>query len=269
MFREWRETFRVYACRVTRSSTPSGTPVVLRGVGLGGWMNMENFITGYPANESAMREAVGAVLGRERADAFFERLLDRFFTRRGRGVPGGAGRELRAACRSINATSKVTRDRSNGFREVSNDFAGVIELLGAHGIYSRHRSARGARLARTSTGTPTTRRTWPRSGSTRTSWSGRRRCGSSWPSRFAGNAVGGGLQPAQRAGRPDGRRRRSVARADRRRRCARSTPTTSSSWTATRTRPTSPSFGEPVENAIYACHDYARDGMAFGGPYER
>ena len=31
--------------------------------GLGGWMNMENFITGYPANESAMREAVAAVLG--------------------------------------------------------------------------------------------------------------------------------------------------------------------------------------------------------------
>ena len=28
------------------------------------------------------------------------------------------------------------------------------------------------------------------------------------------------------------------------------------------------SFGEPVENAVYACHDYARDGMAFGGPYE-
>jgi endoglucanase len=28
------------------------------------------------------------------------------------------------------------------------------------------------------------------------------------------------------------------------------------------------SFGEPVENAVYACHDYARDGMAFGGPYD-
>ena len=34
-----------------------GTPVLLRGAGLGGWMNMENFITGYPANESAMRAA--------------------------------------------------------------------------------------------------------------------------------------------------------------------------------------------------------------------
>jgi hypothetical protein len=27
-------------------------------------------------------------------------------------------------------------------------------------------------------------------------------------------------------------------------------------------------FGEPFENAVYACHDYARAGMAFGGPYD-
>ena len=75
---------------------PSGTPVILRGVGLGGWMNMENFITGYPANESAMREAVGAVLGWERADAFFERLLDRFFTAEDAAFLAGLGRQLRA-----------------------------------------------------------------------------------------------------------------------------------------------------------------------------
>ena len=30
----------------------SGQVVRLRGVGLGGWMNMENFVTGFPANES-------------------------------------------------------------------------------------------------------------------------------------------------------------------------------------------------------------------------
>src|SRR5262245_38622672 len=57
-----------------------GARVQLRGVGLGGWMNMENFITGYPANESAMRAAVARVLGAERAERFFGALLDRFFT---------------------------------------------------------------------------------------------------------------------------------------------------------------------------------------------
>ena len=46
----------------------------------GGWMNMATFSTGYPANESAMRAAVGRVLGAERAERFFDRLLDNFFS---------------------------------------------------------------------------------------------------------------------------------------------------------------------------------------------
>src|SRR5215212_3525341 len=53
--------------------------VVLRGFGLGGWMNMENFITGYPANEEAQREALRAVLGEERYEHFFDRFLKHFF----------------------------------------------------------------------------------------------------------------------------------------------------------------------------------------------
>jgi endoglucanase len=38
-----------------------GTPVPLRGVGIGGWLNMENFITGYPSTESAHRKAMRGV----------------------------------------------------------------------------------------------------------------------------------------------------------------------------------------------------------------
>jgi hypothetical protein len=37
--------------------------VHLRGFCLGGWMNMENFIIGYPGHESGMRAAVAYVLG--------------------------------------------------------------------------------------------------------------------------------------------------------------------------------------------------------------
>src|SRR5690606_34936978 len=55
-------------------------PVLLRGFGLGGWMNMENFITGYPATESQMRRAMLRTMGRDAYDAFFDRLLDVFFT---------------------------------------------------------------------------------------------------------------------------------------------------------------------------------------------
>ena len=38
----------------------AGPPVILRGFGLGGWLNMENFITGYPANEEAQRQVLRA-----------------------------------------------------------------------------------------------------------------------------------------------------------------------------------------------------------------
>src|SRR3978361_972819 len=69
----------------------SGSPVVLRGVGLGGWMNMENFITGYPATESQMRASVTAVLGSERADRFFDRLLTRFFDNEDAALLAGLG----------------------------------------------------------------------------------------------------------------------------------------------------------------------------------
>jgi endoglucanase len=56
-----------------------GTPIRFRGVCLGGWLNMENFITGYPANESMIRAAVLDVLGPEKYELFFDRLLTAFF----------------------------------------------------------------------------------------------------------------------------------------------------------------------------------------------
>ena len=56
-----------------------GRTVLLRGVGLGGWMNMENFVTGYPSTETLMREAVRGVLGEDPAELFFDRLLTSFF----------------------------------------------------------------------------------------------------------------------------------------------------------------------------------------------
>lgn len=54
-------------------------PVYLRGVNIGGWMNMENFIDGYPGSESRLRALVKERLGEEKAAFFFERFLDYFF----------------------------------------------------------------------------------------------------------------------------------------------------------------------------------------------
>lgn len=56
-----------------------GRRVMLRGIGLGGWMNMENFITGYPGNEAGWRAALRHELGEEKYELFFDRFLEHFF----------------------------------------------------------------------------------------------------------------------------------------------------------------------------------------------
>jgi endoglucanase len=53
--------------------------VRLRGVCVGGWMNMENFINGYPGDESGVRRAAAEILGPARAEFLFDRWLDYFF----------------------------------------------------------------------------------------------------------------------------------------------------------------------------------------------
>ncbi len=56
-----------------------GETVRLRGTCVGGWMNMEDFIDGYPGCESGLRATMHEVIGPARAHFFFERLLDTFF----------------------------------------------------------------------------------------------------------------------------------------------------------------------------------------------
>ena len=63
----------------TRIVDPSGDEVVLKGAGLGGMLNMENFITGYSGHEHEHRAALAEVLGQEKADFYFSRLLHHFF----------------------------------------------------------------------------------------------------------------------------------------------------------------------------------------------
>jgi hypothetical protein len=60
--------------------TPDGTQVILKGAGLGGHLNMENFITGYPGHEHEHRAALASVLGAEKAAFFFDRFLHHSFT---------------------------------------------------------------------------------------------------------------------------------------------------------------------------------------------
>jgi endoglucanase len=55
-----------------------GSPVRLRGTCVGGWMNLENFINGYPGSEHGIRRAIVNVLGPQKAHFLFSRLLDYF-----------------------------------------------------------------------------------------------------------------------------------------------------------------------------------------------
>jgi aryl-phospho-beta-D-glucosidase BglC (GH1 family) len=53
-----------------------GKALRLRGSCVGGWMNMENFINGYPGSESGMRAALADVIGQGKAEFFLGRMLD-------------------------------------------------------------------------------------------------------------------------------------------------------------------------------------------------
>lgn len=66
---------RVKDCEIVNGR---GEVVRLRGFCLGGWMNLENFIIGYPAHESGIRAALVKVLGEPKARFFFERFLHYF-----------------------------------------------------------------------------------------------------------------------------------------------------------------------------------------------
>lgn len=54
-------------------------PFKLRGTCVGGWMNMEEFINGYPGAEHQLRATMAARLGAAKTDFFFERMMDYFF----------------------------------------------------------------------------------------------------------------------------------------------------------------------------------------------
>jgi endoglucanase len=62
-----------------RIVTADGRPVLLRGTCVGGWMNMEEFINGYPGSEHGVRAIMAGQLGAETAQFFFDRMLDYFF----------------------------------------------------------------------------------------------------------------------------------------------------------------------------------------------
>lgn len=58
----------------------SGNQVLLRGPSLGGWMNLENFINGYPGIEASLRHTFKTIAGPEKTEFYFQRMRQHFFT---------------------------------------------------------------------------------------------------------------------------------------------------------------------------------------------
>lgn len=114
--------------------TRGGTPVKLHGIGLGGWLNMENFIVGFPATESLNRQAVRQVLGAELADLFFERFLDQFFTDEDAAAIAQCGFNvvrLPVHYRHLEDDGRPFELKQSGLRRLDR----AVEACARHGVY--------------------------------------------------------------------------------------------------------------------------------------
>src|SRR5690606_41847688 len=110
------------------------TPVILRGFGLGGWMNMENFITGYAGTESQQRRALRRVLGDEAHERFFDRFLREFFTEADAAYLASLGlNSLRIPFnyRHFESDAEPFSVKEEGFALLDR----VVDACAAHGIY--------------------------------------------------------------------------------------------------------------------------------------
>lgn len=64
----------------TKIVNDKNEPVVLKGTANGGHLNMENFITGYPGQETEHKKVLLSKIGKEKFDFFFEKFYDYFWT---------------------------------------------------------------------------------------------------------------------------------------------------------------------------------------------
>jgi endoglucanase len=113
----------------------TGHEVTLAGFGLGGWMNMENFITGYPGTESQQRQALLRSLGREGYERFFARFMHDFFDEADARYLASLG----VNCLRVPFNYRHFEDDASPFVVKPEGFAlldRVVDLCAAQGIYT-------------------------------------------------------------------------------------------------------------------------------------
>jgi endoglucanase len=242
----------------------AGNPVLLRGFGLGGWMKMENFITGYPANEEAMREAMLDVLGREVYEMFFDRFLEHFFAEDDARFVASLGLNclrLPVNYRHLEDDAEPFVVKEEGFRHLDR----VVDLCARHGIYTiiDLHALPGYQNQDWHSDNPTHRALF---------WKHRHfqdRAVNLWEAiadRYRGNPWVAGYDPINEPADVEGetlmpvyeRLFRAIRAVD---------PDHILFLEGNRYSMDFHVFGEPWENVVYANHDYADPGFADGGPY--
>jgi endoglucanase len=241
-----------------------GARVVLRGVGLGGWMNMENFITGYPATESLMRAEVARVLGPQRAEAFFDQLLDAFFTDADAALLGRLGVNcvrLPVNYHHFESDARPFELLERGFERLDR----AIRACAEHGIYTviDLHAVPGAQNQHWHSDNPThVAAFWQHPHfQDRAVW-----LWEAFAARYAGEPAVAGYnllnEPGDSSGAVIGpftdRLVAAVRAIDPHHIVFADGNTYSTDFSV---------FGEVYENTVFACHDYALAGMAHGGPY--
>ncbi|KAJ7644006.1 glycoside hydrolase, partial [Roridomyces roridus] len=119
----------------TKLVDESGNEVILRGAGLGGWMNMENFISGYPGCEHQIRQALSDAIGKEKSEFFFDKFLEYFFQDEDAKFFSSLGLNcirLPFNYRHFEDDMNPRVLKEDGFRHLDR----VIELCAAHNIYT-------------------------------------------------------------------------------------------------------------------------------------
>lgn len=112
-----------------------GRTVRLTGVGLGGWMNMENFITGYPGNEENIRRVLRDRMGDEAYNAFFDEFYTAFFDEADAAFVASLGMNsvrIPVNYRHFEDDARPFELKEEGFARLDR----VITALGRHGVYS-------------------------------------------------------------------------------------------------------------------------------------
>jgi endoglucanase len=253
---------RVQGTHIVRGA--AAEHVRLTGMGLGGWLNMENFITGYPGTESQQRRILLSALGQEGYERFFERFLEGFFTDADAEFIASLGMNsvrIPLNYRHFEDDERPFEVKEDGLSRLSR----VIDTCARHGIYAilDLHALPGSQNSHWHSDNPTH---WA------SFWKHRHfqdRVVHLWEvlaDRFKGNEWVGGFnpinEPADVSGKVIGpfyRRLEAAIRAI--------DDSHILFLDGNRYSTQFDQLGDPLPNTVYTAHDYALPGFVDGGPY--